>query len=222
MSIKVKLDNANLAILPMLNKNVVSGSGETNGSLMLTGTLEEPLVDGTFNIDNGTLKLKQMSTLIENLKMAVKFEGRILRLEEMSAKIGPNGKLNANGTFALLDGDSNPYQLNVKADNVEIASPLFSGMINGNATVTQQRSRPHIASTIRLDKVLVNMPTIPELQPGESNMCLISKLNSVRKSIFTTNTFMTCGWPEVCILWAVRGILMWMDHCRQPKVPSVI
>lgn len=176
MSIKVKLDNANLAILPMLNKNVESGSGETNGSLMLTGTLEEPLVDGTFNINNGTLKFKQMSTLIENLKMAVKFEGRMLRLEEMSAKIGPSGKLNANGTFALLDGDSNPYQLNVKADNVEIASPLFSGMINGKATVTQQRNRPHIVSEVRLDKVLVNMPTIPELQPGDSNIGLDIKI----------------------------------------------
>ena len=176
MSIKVKLDNANLAILPILNKNVESGSGETNGSLMLTGTLEEPLVDGTFNINNGTLKFKQMSTLIENLKMAVKFEGRMLRLEEMSAKIGPSGKLNANGTFALLDGDSNPYQLNVKADNVEIASPLFSGMINGKATVTQQRNRPHIVSEVRLDKVLVNMPTIPELQPGDSNIGLDIKI----------------------------------------------
>ena len=76
MSIKVKLDNANLAILPMLNKNVESGSGETSGALMMAGTLEEPLVDGSFNINNGTIKLKQMSTLIENIKMAGKFEGR--------------------------------------------------------------------------------------------------------------------------------------------------
>ena len=176
MSIKVKLDNANLAILPMINKNVESGSGETSGGLMLTGTLEEPLVDGSFNINNGTIKLKQMSTLIENIKMAVKFEGRRIRLEEMSAKIGPNGKLNANGTFALMNGDSTPYQLDVKADNVEIASPLFSGIINGKAAITHERNRPHIASEVRLDKVLINMPTIPEIKPGSSNIGLDIKI----------------------------------------------
>lgn len=177
MSIKVKLDNANLAILPMLNKNVESGSGETSGGLVLSGTLEEPFVDGSFIINNGTIKLKQMSTLIENLKMAVKFEGRRLRLEEMSAKIGPNGKLNASGTYALLDGETAPYQLDVKADNVEIVSPLFSGIINGKASVTQKRNRPHIAGEIRLDKVLINMPTIPELQPGTSNIGLDIKID---------------------------------------------
>ena len=176
MSIKVKLDNANLAILPMLNKNVESGSGDTSGALMVTGTLEEPLIDGSFNINNGMVKLKQMSTVIENLKMAVKFEGRRIRLEEMSAKIGPTGKLNASGTFALLDGDSTPYQLDVKADNVQIVSPLFSGTINGQAVVTHERNRPHIASEIRLDKVLINMPTIPEIQPGNSNIGLDIKI----------------------------------------------
>jgi len=176
MSIKVKLDNANLAILPMLNKNVESGSGETSGGLMLTGTLEEPLVDGSFNINNGTVKFKQVATLIENLKMAVKFEGRRIRLEEMSAKIGPNGKLNANGTFALMNGDSTPYQLDVNANNVEIVSPLFSGTINGKAAVTHERNRPHIAGEVRLDKVLINMPTIPEIKPGTSNIGLDIKI----------------------------------------------
>ncbi|MGL5206376.1 MAG: translocation/assembly module TamB domain-containing protein [Acidaminococcaceae bacterium] len=176
MAIKVKLDNADLAILPMLSDKVESGSGETNGALVLTGTLEEPLVDGTFDITNGTIKLKQMSTLIENLKMAVKFEGRMLRLQEMSAKIGPRGRLNAEGTFGLPNGESAPYQLNVKADNVEIASNIFSGIINGKAAVTQKRSRPHIESEIRLDKVLVNMPTLPELKSGSSNIGLDIKI----------------------------------------------
>ena len=176
MAIQVRLDNANLAILPMLTKNVESSSGETSGGLMLTGTLEEPLVDGTFNINNGTVKLKQMSTLIENLKLAVKFEGRRLRLEELSAKIGPNGRLASNGTFALIEDTANPYELNVTASNVEVASPLFSGTINGKGTVVQKRDRPHITGEVRLDKVLINMPTVPEITEGGPNIGLDLKI----------------------------------------------
>ena len=40
----------------------------------------------------------------------------------------------------------------------------------------QKRDRPHVTGSVRLDKVLINMPTVPELAEGETNVGLDVKL----------------------------------------------
>lgn len=176
MSIQLRLDNANLAILPSLTKNVEWGQGETSGAIMMTGTLEEPLANGSLFINDGTVKIRHIDTLVENLRLAVDFEGRSVRLRDLTAKLGPAGRLAASGTFALRDDAREPYRLDISASEVEIASAIFRGIINGKAVVEQKRDRPHVTGSVRLDKVLINMPTVPELVEGETNVGLDVKL----------------------------------------------
>ncbi|HIU63759.1 MAG TPA: translocation/assembly module TamB domain-containing protein [Candidatus Avacidaminococcus intestinavium] len=175
MNIIVKLDNANLAILPTLNKNIEAGSGDTKGEVFVTGTLEEPTLHGGFDIINGVVKLKQVNTPIENLNVGLVFDGNILRLQNLSAKIGPKGSLTANGNFAFL-GTGENYKLDMKAEEIAIDSSIFTGIINGNLSITPQRNRPLVAGELRFDKVLINMPTIPEIAEGDSNIGLDVKI----------------------------------------------
>ena len=74
------------------------------------------------------------------------------------------------------------------ADNVELASQMVSARINSEIEIVPQRYRdrrkakgnerppveyrPLIKGQLKLDDVLVNMPTVPELGEGESNFGL--------------------------------------------------
>lgn len=114
-----------------------------------------------------------------------------MRLKDISAKLG-KGSFKGSGTYALRSNEREAYQLDLVADNAEIASDIFTGRINGNLTVTPQRFivrpeagsapppgkgprfsyRPLLKGEVRFDDVLVNMPTIPEFGEGESNIGL--------------------------------------------------
>ncbi len=184
MNIEVDLSNARLAVLPAFTKMVEWGEGETHGKLTLAGTLEDPLVLGSIVIPEGSVKVRDLDTVIDKIHADVEFQGRKVVLNDLSAVFG-KGKLTANGSYALRADADEPYSLNVVADNVELASEIFSGKINSNVEIVPQEypdltrkqgnlpaplaHRPLIKGLVKLDDVLINMPTIPEMSDEESS-----------------------------------------------------
>ncbi len=191
MNVQLSLDNTRLGILQMISPMVEWGVGETQGQVKLAGTLEAPLIYGAVQITDGSLKFKHVQTIIENINTDVEFEGNKVLLSDISAKLG-KGEFKGNGTYALRSNAGEAYKLELLADNVEIASDIFTGRINGNLNVTPQRYvmrsapgnalsagqgprfayRPLLQGAIKFDDVLVNMPTIPEFGEGENNIGL--------------------------------------------------
>ncbi len=172
MDLSVRLDNANLAILPSLTKWIDWAVGDTKGNVDITGTLEDPRINGSVFVDKGTIKIKEMSTLLDNFKMEVAFNGKQVTLKELSSNIGKEGLFVANGNFAFNDASNTPYLLNFDAKKVQVVSTYFNGTINAHGEVTQKRNRPHLTSTIRLDDVLLNIPGIPDIGQSDSNIGL--------------------------------------------------
>lgn len=227
MNVQLNLDNARLGILQVISPMVEWGVGETQGQVKLAGTLEEPLVYGAVKIPDGSLKFKHVQTVIENIHTDIEFEGNKVALKDISAKLG-KGSFKGSGTYALRSNEREAYQLDLVADNAEIASDIFTGRINGNLTVTPQRFivrpeagsapppgkgprfsyRPLLKGEVRFDDVLVNMPTIPEFGEGESNIGLDVQITLGPKTICIINIYMTYGLPEDCISRAVHCILI--------------
>ena len=100
------------------------GVGETKGQVKLAGTLEEPLVYGAVKIPDGSLKFKHVQTVIENIHTDIEFEGNKVALKDISAKLG-KGSFKGSGTYALRSNEREAYQLDLVADNAEIASDIF-------------------------------------------------------------------------------------------------
>ena len=108
-------------------------------------------------------------------------------LNNLSTKLG-KGLLAADGSYALHTTEKDAYRLHIKADNVELASQMVNARINSEIEIVPQRYRdrrkangnerppveyrPLIKGQLKLDDVLVNMPTVPELGEGESNFGL--------------------------------------------------
>lgn len=170
MDLKINLDNANLGVLPTLTKWVDWAQGNTKGGLRIGGTLESPVMDGSVVIDKGIIKIKGVDTLVEDMRLEMGFEGKNITLKEFYAKVGKEGSLAANGNFTFTDSDTSPYSLDFDAQNMQIKSQVFNGTINASGEITQKRNRPHIKADIRLDDVLLNIMSVPEMGEGQSNV----------------------------------------------------
>lgn len=185
MNIRINLDNARLGLLHLLTPMVEWGVGETLGSVTLSGTLEEPLVYGEIRMNDGSLKLKDAYTVFDNINLNVAFTGNEISLNEFSMQMG-KGSVTAAGNYALRAEEDKTYVINAAFKDAEFASEIFTGRINGTAGISPQRYfirtdteegsrrggvayRPFVQADIRLDDVVVNMPTIPELSEGSSN-----------------------------------------------------
>lgn len=187
MKLAVNLDEARLGMLPALTDMVEWGVGDTKGSVTVTGTLEEPLLYGSVKIDGGSVKVKDIATVIDNIRLDVEFRGNKVLLNNMSAQLG-KGTVSFDGSYALRTDARETYRLHMKAEDAEIASEIFSGRINSDMEIIPQRYfvpgqgrngapppesyRPLIRGSVRLDDVLINMPTIPEMGEGSSNFGL--------------------------------------------------
>lgn len=192
MNIKINLDNARLGLLHLITPMVEWGVGETLGQITLSGTLEEPLVYGEVTMHGGSLKMRDAYTIFDNINLDVDFTGNDIQLNEFSMQMG-KGTVTASGNYALRAQEDKTYIINAAFKDAELASEILSCRINGTAGIIPQRYfirtdtedgmrrggigyRPHIQADIRLDDVLVNMPTIPELSEGSSNYGLDVKV----------------------------------------------
>lgn len=172
MDLEVKLDNANLAILPSLTKWVEWSDGDTKGGVKITGTLEDYNMDGAIDVTGGTIKMKHVDTTLDNILIKILFKGKQISLEKLNSTVGKKGTIAAHGNFALTDEDEAPYLLDFMAKDVEIKSPVFTGKINAHAEVEQKRNRPQVTAKVKVDDAKINISSIPDVGEGDSNVGL--------------------------------------------------
>ena len=81
MNLEVHLDNGNLAILPTLTKWVQWAEGSTSGRVSVTGTLEDYNLNGSIDLDGGTVKFRGLDNTFDNVKFHAAFNGKTITLE---------------------------------------------------------------------------------------------------------------------------------------------
>lgn len=187
MKIEIDMDEARLGMLPAMTPLVEWGVGDTKGKITLAGTLEQPLLYGNVKLDTGSVKLKDLDTVMEDIHLDLAFDGTKVLLNDVSTKLG-KGKLSAMGSYTIDVNADEAYSLKVTAADAELESAILKGRFNGEIEIVPQkyrdyasqegneappeRVRPLIRGNMRLDDVLLNMPTVPELGEGSSNFGL--------------------------------------------------
>lgn len=208
MNITMDLNEARLGMLPAFTKMVEWGVGDTNGAVRLAGTLEEPLLYGSLKIIDGAVKIKDLDSVLEQINLDVDFQGNNVLLRNVSTKLG-KGLLSAEGSYALQTTEKDAYKLHIKADNVELASQIFTGRINSEVEIIPQRYRdrkkakgntpppveyrPLLKGQLKLEDVVVNMPTVPEMGEGETNLGLDMQVE-LGKKIHLYNSYLYDIW----------------------------
>ncbi|MBR4909134.1 MAG: translocation/assembly module TamB domain-containing protein [Acidaminococcaceae bacterium] len=199
MDIQVDFNQASLAVFGT-HPRIDWGVGSTKGLVKITGTLEDPRMYGNIKVEEGCLKLKDVHTLLDKVAMNVVFNGSRIIVETLAAELGKGTlEAHGSYDFRAPDEQSYLFNAVAKNAEVESAifkgringsfavSPEYYRIPkqllqnqtseSGNAeknTVSvpgmEEGWRPKIAADILLDDLLINMPTIPSLGEGNSNL----------------------------------------------------
>ena len=174
MDLVLKLDNADLSLIPGVFANAVEwGIGKTEGELSVRGTLEQPEFYGGVNIKQGTLKFKYLRNPLENINLDIKFEKSHVIINKMEGMMG-KGTVKAGGNIDIGNLSNINYHLTLSADKLGLSSDIVTGPLTANFEVTPQSirdgTRPLIKGNIYLEHLLIDIPTIPEM--GESDLNL--------------------------------------------------
>ena len=188
MDVTMDLRSAGLGVLAALEP-VEWGLGDTDGVITASGTLEEPLFNGSLKVHDGVLKLRDVETLVDKINLDVAFAGDTIQVNQLSTVLG-KGTLEGSGDYKLRSGEEEAYAINLKATNASIQSQMVSGRLNGTLAVKPQkyRERPPknrplgwqpttkyralVQADVKLDDVMLNLPTIPEMSEGGGTLGL--------------------------------------------------
>ncbi len=171
MNLNVKLDKANLSILPLLTKQVAWAEGATQGEIMITGTLKQPVFKGNITINNGTLKLAALKDPIQKVGVDIAFEGDTINVKQFEGHMS-TGLYRATGTAKLQGLNLVDYNVSLILDKPMIRSKYFTGAVDGNLTITQGTVRPKLAGKLIFQNDIIDIPVIPDIQPSNMNMDL--------------------------------------------------
>lgn len=190
LNLTVSLDGADLSLLPVMSKYVAFGVGELEGSVRISGTAARPQLDGQIALNNGSIKLKGMKTLIEQINISMLFQGEQFDIKDFSGNIG-------GGTFALTGGLQFPafevqdYNFDFAAVNLKIDSDFYKGDLNANFNVSEGqhfgKTLPKISGQINVDKCRISIPTLPEDDSPLPEVILDVALNLGEKVRFYAN-----------------------------------
>ena len=206
MDVKVDFNKASLAVFGA-HPRIDWGVGDTSGIVTVTGTLDNPQLFGTLAVADGCVKLKDIHSLLDKVNLKVTFSGSKILAEQISAVLGKgtlegNGSydlrasgeqsylFNATAKNAEIDSAIFKGRINgtfaVAPEHYRIPrrllqkQPAGTGSSDKNApqvTGMEEGWRPKITVDASLDDVTVNMPTIPSLGEGSSNIGLNVSVN---------------------------------------------
>jgi translocation and assembly module TamB len=169
MDLRIRLDQADLSILPLLTKEVAWASGETKGEVTVTGTLAQPLLKGGLLIRDGSVKLKSLADPIQKVGVEIQFEGDKINIQNFDGRMG-GGSYRLTGSTRLKGLALDEYNLLLVLDKLGVRHKYFEGPLSGNLTVTQAGSLPKISGRILFENDTIDIPYFPEWQSGTANL----------------------------------------------------
>lgn len=168
MDLKVRLDEADLSILPLLTKEVSWAQGPTRGEINVTGTLKQPLVTGQIAINNGIIKLTNVTSPIEKVGVDITFEGDTINVKKFDGHLG-QGLYSLTGTAKLRGMKVDDYDFSLLLDKPEIKSKYFTGAVDGSLNFSNRNTKnnkPKLAGKILFENDIINIPVIPDMEPS--------------------------------------------------------
>lgn len=188
LDLTLSLDGADLSLLPVLSDKFISfGVGELKGEVKITGTAAHPQFNGQIALNDGSIKVKGMKSLIEHINISMLLKGERFDIENFTGNIG-GGTFATTGGFNFAGFEFKDYNFDLVADNLDINSDIYKGLFNANFNFSEGRifrqTLPKLSGQINLDKCRLSLPTIPESDDPLPDIILDVSLNLGEKVHF--------------------------------------
>jgi translocation and assembly module TamB len=161
LDLKVRLEQANLSILPLLTKEVSWAVGETTGEIVIGGTVANPMLSGGISVKNGVIKLASVASPIQKVAVDIQFVGDQIKIRDFSGNMGSGG-YSLTGTVDVSGLALADYDLQMVFNQCGIESPYFKGPLNGKLQLISVENKPLLRGKLVLDNATINTPYIPD------------------------------------------------------------
>lgn len=213
MDLKIKLDHADLSILPFLTKEVAWAAGPTQGELTVGGTLMQPSLYGRLEVNNGTVKFSSINSPIQKVGVDIQFEGDKINVQAFKGQIGA-GSYNLAGSAALNGLSVEDYNLSLSMDKLGIDSKYFKGPLSGQLQFTGNTDKPLLSGQVYFEKNTIIIPTMPQLQKSNLDVALDLHFH-IGNRVRVYN-------PLLYDLWLEPGQVSFAGSTQEPDVTGTI
>lgn len=183
MDLKIRLDDANLSILPLLTKEVAWAEGQTQGQITVTGSLGKPILTGNIIVNNGVLKLAALRDPIQKVGVDIAFEGDTINIRKFDGHMGM-GLYSLTGTAKLKGMALTDYNVSLLLDKPSIRSKYFTGAVEGTLALAQNGTKSKLSGKLLFENDIIDIPVIPEMRASDINMDLDVELRVGKKVRF--------------------------------------
>lgn len=194
MDLKVRLDEANLSILPFLTKEVSWASGQTQGQVTISGTLAQPYLTGNVSVKDGVLKLAKLGDPIQKVALDIVFEGDKIVLKTFSGHMG-SGSYALTGSARINGLALSDYNFQLGMDKLGINSKYFKGPLDGNLILTSSAGRPKLSGKLFFEHDVIDIPYVTDLADSDFNLGLDLEFVAGNK-VRLYNSYMYDIWAE--------------------------
>ncbi|MBQ2113817.1 MAG: translocation/assembly module TamB domain-containing protein, partial [Selenomonadales bacterium] len=171
IDVTLQLDNADLRVLALLSDEVEDGIGPMTGEVRVGGTIDDPRFYGDVNIENGTIKLKQVKTPLENTFLSIGFDGKTITLRELSGMMG-GGSVSAYGEATMVGNTWDDFHASMMFDQFTVDSLYYKGPINGSLIFADGEHMPKLSGDIEIKNATIDIPPIPETEESDWDMAI--------------------------------------------------
>ncbi|HWQ61336.1 MAG TPA: translocation/assembly module TamB domain-containing protein, partial [Negativicutes bacterium] len=161
MDLKVRLEQADLSILPLLTGGVAWAAGETKGEVTISGTLAQPLLYGSVVVQGGSVKLKVLAEPIQKVGVDIQFEGDKINIKTFDGSMG-GGAYRLTGTAALKGLSLADYRILLVLDKLGVNHKYFKGPLQGTLALNSSGGKPVLSGSLIFDSTTINVPIVPE------------------------------------------------------------
>ncbi|MDT8903780.1 translocation/assembly module TamB domain-containing protein [Anaeroselena agilis] len=180
MDLKVRLEQANLSILPLLSKEVAWATGETKGEVTVGGTLAQPLLNGSIVVNDGAVKLKSLADPIQKVGVDIQFEGDKINIITFDGSMG-KGTYRLTGSAAISGLSLADYRLLLVLDKLDINHKYYKGPLEGTLTLNSSGGKPVLGGQLLFENTTINVPVVPEFSPSGLDVGLDLEIVAAKK-----------------------------------------
>lgn len=159
--------NASGALGPALDVFINENSsirGYLSLSLKILGTLNEPQMNGFITLNEGYYENFETGTLLQDITLKARSEGRLIHLESIQASDNKEGSLTGEGFITLDKNNGFPFKINCHLNTIQLIQTDFvSSAFEGNVELQGNNKEATLTGTIQAISPHLYIPEeIPE------------------------------------------------------------
>lgn len=179
MDLTFDVNEADLGVLPLLFPAVTEGTGPLKGALHITGTYDQPMVNGTLSVDHGLVHFKDVKKDLSDISAQLIFKGQ--KAELIGGASMGKGNAGLSGEFSWNGTTLTNYAGVIQMNDLEVEHEFFKGPLNGEVGVMLKDGLPTVLGHLDLENDTMTIPLSLTSEEGGSPIGLDFTVNVGKK-----------------------------------------